>query len=115
MLTLIVAVPRQLMHPHPTKGMLSWFPGGNEISQEDWDAIKDHPGIVKWLARGDIRIEGLPKSEALEKMSLPEALATIALCTDEEQLMAWYDDPRPEVKKAIEEQGERVLSKPPAG
>lgn len=49
------------------KGSIVLKPGNNEVESEDWMHLQNHPGVKKWLDRGQIVLISVPAMTAKEK------------------------------------------------
>lgn len=49
------------------KGSVVLKPGNNEVDSNDWMHLQNHPGVKKWLDRGQIVLISVPATTAKEK------------------------------------------------
>lgn len=109
------------------KGTLRLMPGVNEVSQETWDKVKDHPHLKRLLAAGHVAVpkpvggEGattvksdggeVRPADGLAGFSNKEAMRLIGETVDQALLSKWLEtETRRNVREAIDKQIEKLKS-----
>lgn len=85
-------------------GKLSLNIGPNEVEENEWDKVKDHPLVKIWVEKKDIEIkEGSIKD--VTKLHADEAIEVIEYTFDSKKLEEWKEkEDRKTVIAAIEKQ-----------
>ena len=100
----------------PTEQMVLLIPGVNELSQEKWEMIKNHPTVKEMIEDQKIEViseDEKPVDKVFTKMGKKEAIATVNNTIDVAILEKWAEnEKRADVLKAIRARIELLIAPP---